>query len=721
MKILLKLCAVVLLVLGTGCGKKGAGDGGKDGAEVGIAEGVLDADVVSELGFAANVPADSDFYLGAYYDGGKIAEDMLDGGLKSGLLEDEEAGEGGDVRKEIEMAAGYLGDEAFVFGGPGVGDQLKMVGTTYREISAAWGGFVVGVMLDALAEEGKEADFGKLGDGLSTDLMERWVSVLEKDSKLMVPSVVVGWRPAAEQRDECVLKVGEMLDELFREEEGAVAMEFESRGVRMVGYEVLGTEVFAESIEEIREGLEKEAGEFQEIGALSAESVERFLAALEGLRLTMATGVLDGRVLVYFGNGKEGFRLAASPEESLAGKGDLSWMAVPEGKRLVAAGYFSEKMVGAVLPWLDTSDFWDALARAVRAPVEDKVLFRELFSGLAGTARELAVRDVSAWSGAVFSGDGWSLKTRGGIVDPSVDFQTPLKMTRAVDAMEPAFKAHWIQRRDWNELSWKRMEYSGFIFEAIRKELGGVFEAEQSMLPGGVGLMPKLSEAVGGLNRGYRDEFREGVGDEVAFFGDLQGVMPTVPGISQETVENVTVPRFAYARPVVDRGKITESGETFLGVWKDMTAYANEVGGGGIPLILPQSVDSNEMVTWYAPMPFIGGDFVPGVSIDGNVWMVGTSKSLAGGFSEAMKGEAGTGETGVLVEVDFVKLESWLRQIYASGKKEAGGLAGEEAERKMDGTAEGLFEIFSKYEGLRYRKWLDGGEPRSEVEIPLRR
>jgi hypothetical protein len=719
MKAPLKALLLGSMLLGVSCGKKETAGGETDSGGVAVVEKAGEETVVADLGFASRVPADSDFFFAAYYDGGELVGGMMESMLKYGSMtkEDLVREEDGKTHEEqLEEAAGYLGSEVFVFSGPGVGDKLTMVGTTYRELSAAWGGFVVGAMLDAIAEDGKELDMDKLGEGVSEDLSGRWQYVIESESRLLVPSVVAGWHPDEARRDGSRDACAEMLDGIFKEEEGAEPVSFESHGAVMTGYEVKGTEVFGEMIEEMRSGISEQAEEMTYGAGLSAERLERFLVALEEVKFTVATGIIDGRVLVYFGDGKEGFQLAGTPGESLAAKEELRWIASPPGKRLVAAGYLSEKMVGCVLPWLDSSKYWESIAKAVRAPIKEQGLMRELLQGMAAHSKILAQRDVSAWSAAAYTGDGWTLLTRGGIVDPSIDFEAPLRMTDAVSATKPAFRGHWVQRRDWNDLSWEKLESMGFILEAVGKELGGAYKDELEAIPGGSGLQGKVISTVRDLNRAYRDEFRSGIGDEVAVFGDFLGEMPPIPGISEETVRDFTVPRFVYARPVTDRAMVSKAGETSVGIWKDLIAYANGFGDGGIPLILPQSIESGGLVTWYAPLPFIGGDFVPGVTVGDNLWMAGTSRSLAGDLAKGLGTGSGSAETGVLVEVDFDAMEVWLRALYQKGKEEAESVAGEEIER-MDKSAAGLLDGLSELKSLKYRRWLESGKPRTSIEV----
>ena len=729
MRAFLNLLVVGSVGLVISCGEKktAGGDGEKAAAVVQVAE---KEETAAELGFASRVPADSDFYFSAHYDEEEIVAGVMDFMQNSELVRDALKDEVTDEelaakKEEFADVMEYFGSEVFVFSGSGVGGKLKMLGTSYRELSAASAGFAVSTVLDLLAETDEEPDFEKLGEGISEDLLGKWLAVLEEDSKLLVPSVVMGWQPGEEKTEECAKGLAEKLEQMFKDKEGAQVVSFESYGAKMAGYEIEGTKVFGGLIAEMREDMEAKMEDMTYGEGLSVERMDQFLKALEQVKFTLASGVVDGRVLVYFGDGAEGFQLAEKAEDSLAWRDELQWMAAGEGETLMAAGYLSEGMVGAVLPWLDTSPYWEAIANAVGAPVVEQELFRKLFMGLSETAGELAQRDYSAWSGAVYRGKGLNIQTRGGIVDPSIDFEAPLAMREAVGGTNPGFRAHWVQARGWNELSWKRLEYAGFILQALGDEVDRAMKERGAESPvDNVEILAKAGEFVQGLNRSYREEFRNGIGDEVAVFGDFLGEVPPIPGVSQETVENSTMPRLLYARPVTDRAMLTKSGESLIKIYSEAIDYANGYADGMIPLIKPQKIESGGLQTWFVQMPFIGGDFVPGISLNDGVWMMGTSRKLAGALAEGMEEKSGSSETGVIIEVDFEAMVGWMEKIYVEAKRDVEamgeeGMGAAEME-KTERAATALFGTISKLRDLKYRHWLVDGERRTSLVISLK-
>lgn len=669
--------------------------------------------VATHLGFATRVPKDADFFAAGFH-ADQALRAMVDAFVKPEEMKP------GD-KEEIQDVVNHIGGEAFVFVGAGAGSQLEMLAKTHRDVSSVMTGQIVGAFLDGLSNKDTPPDFQKLNEEVFTDLMEKWLDKLEKDSRIQLPGLVMGWKPDAAKESKCHDTIIKWMDDAFVSEKNVRPVKFEASGVAFTGYEMPGREAFGEAIAKAREELSKNEGGTELLEQITQERVNRFLDAMENLRLTLATGTVDGRVLIYFGNGAEGFRLAASPAESLAASPDLAWTADFASERIAAALYLSEHAIRSVLPLLDSSDQFDAISRAIRPPVREQRLFRELLTGLADAERKLAKRDASAWSAVCFENNGLHVETRGGWPDPALDYETPLRMTDAAIAQKPAMRAHWIQQRGRNDLAWKRMEHYGALIEAAFGEMNTPDNPAAAMIPPGT--FDRIVKEVTELNRAYREEFRAGIGDEIAFIADFQGEVPPVPGISEETVKTAKAPRFIVARPVRDRAMIDASGKSFIQSWRGLTAWASELSGENLPLIVPQSIESGGLVTWYPPLPFIGGDFMPGVTMNDKLWMLGTSRSMAGGFSKSMAAASSGGDNGMIVEIEFAPIRNWLTDIYQRNEAEAKELTAEAPdEMKQLADKENLERVNSalnRLQGLGYHHRMAGGKPRTSLHLRI--
>jgi hypothetical protein len=691
-------------------------------AEEAVAQKQPELPIATHLGIATRVPADADLFSAGY----GVAETFLKLLEPFLFLRDDE----GNKEKLDEFLTKskefqeFVGDEAFMFVGPGVGVQLETVGKSYRGFSAAWAEFAVGVALDTAAKKEGDPDLSALEDSISTDLLERWMDALEKDSRLQVPTVVMGWRPAAIKLEECRTKLGEGLDAAFTEKGKATPVTFESAGTTMKGYELSGREAFGDAVAKARESLQKEEDAAELMEQLSPERIERLLTALENVRFTVATGVLDGRVLIYLGNGKEGLRLAEKPEDSLAATASLKWTHDFAEKKLLGVTYLSEPMVRSVLPWLDGSEFWSGLSRAIRPPVKDERMMRELLAGMADIDRDLAKRDASAWSAVIVEDQGWRYESRGGWPDPGLDYAVPLQMTGAAASLKPAVRMHWVQNRQRKDRQWDQMEQLGMLVEAVIVELRKSEAGAETMAMLPDDAVTRFMDEVRNLNRAYRDELRAGIGDEVAFAMDFKGQMPPLPGVPDETVENTTIPRFVIARPVTDRTKIDAAGKSFAASIRSLTEWAGELSGEEIPVILPQKIESEGLETWYPPHPYIRGDFLPGITLNEKLWMLGTSLELAKGMATSTAPPATGSETGLIAEIDFAPMRSWKEEVEKQQGVElddlAEGATADQPEAIREKSRRSLEEAgksLERVQGLSYRKWLADGAPRTSLHL----
>ena len=226
-------------VISTGCQKKEtlAAETPKV-AEKAVAQAAPELPIATHLGIATRIPADADLFVAGF----DTAETLLELFKPFLTLRDDE-GQKDEASEFLAMSKEFTdmaGDEGFLFVGPGVGAQLETVGRSYRGVSATWAEFAMGAALDAAAKKEGEPDLSALEDNLSTDLAERWMDALEKDSRLQVPTVVMGWRPAAAKLEECRKAVGEWVDALFTANGKATPESFDSQGTVMKGYELSG-------------------------------------------------------------------------------------------------------------------------------------------------------------------------------------------------------------------------------------------------------------------------------------------------------------------------------------------------------------------------------------------------------------------------------------------------------------------------------------------------
>lgn len=697
--------------------------------------------LASQLGFARHVPADADLFVAGYHND-ELLRPVIDALFASGFLMKEEIvieDSEGDSSEEdealsddasplksaedyLDQLPAYVGDESFLFIGPGTGTQFEFLALKYRETSALALGSLLGMTLDALSKE--DPLDGILGnqDEFASEVIEEFLNTFEKDSRLLIPSIVTGWRPTTEKMQECHDMLGEALDSIASGNPNMKPISFEKSAVKMRGYQVNGHEIFADLLSETRDQLAAVDHDDQWQETISRERMEQILEAMESFEFTIAFGSHDGYLVIYLGNGSDGFSLAASPAESLAANTDLTWTNPFAEQTIHGFAYLSEAMVRSGLPALDNSPFWRATANALRAPIDNPQIFRQLLTEMAEIDHQRAQRSASPWSGILIRDRGWRLETRGAWADPTLDYSTPIQMADAAAAQQAVIRAHWVQNRERNDLDWQRTELLGVIFEAILSELQTAGLSDGLAVP--EGSLQQWMEQIRRLNHLYRSELRKGLGDEVMLIADLKGVTPPIPEIPEEIVAELTLPRFIIGRPVTDRSMLTSAGESFVKTWKNSITLCNEQFDLKLPLLSPQSIESSELTTWYFPLPISGGDFIPGVSLNERVWLVGTSRSMADNFSKSFTSTTEvTAQTGMIVDIDFEAIWTWLDDVYQLGKEDAEKLSEQAPDvvKALD-TEENRNTIITAVRRLKayhYRHWLSSGIPRTTRHLEI--
>ena len=105
-----------------------------------------------------------------------------------------------------------------------------------------------------------------------------------------------------------------------------------------------------------------------------------------------------------------------------------------------------------------------------------------------------------------------------------------------------------------------------------------------------------------------------------------------------------------------------------------------------------------------------------------SLWMLGTSKSMASGFSKSMATPNSASEAGMIVEIDFAPIREWLAELYQQNGMKMEELVGDTPVPMQELTAENLEQAvagFRQWQGLSYRKWLDGGKPRTSLHLRI--
>ena len=474
---------------------------------------------------------------------------------------------------------------------------------------------------------------------LSEDLMNRMLDLVLREETLRIPTLMAGWKPEESGQQACLEFCR---GELFGKLPHAEPTEFEVHGGSFSGFVLKGDVVFEEVLEE----FEEVDPDVQEI-PITKEQMKRLATAMATMECTVAWGMIDGFMVLYFGNDPQSLGLVDHVEDSLAADPSLGWTRKLSDESPLMVGYVSKPVLKILRENFNYSLIWGELAKAVGDPIEDVRTIAGLLEGIGKQSRLLSDREVNPWSMALLRDRGYRLETRGGWLDPALDYDTPLRMVAAASASRPMIRYHSMRNRERVEQEWQMMELLGALTAAVADELFVAFSGDESKRE----MMDRVFDECREIGRMYREEFHPGIGDEIAFVMDMEGEIPPIPRISQDVIDQYKGPRFLYARPILDRQKVGAAGSSIVTQWRRLTKELSEKMEFEIPAIVPQKIESNGVATWYPPAPFIGGDFVPGVSLNDDLWMMGSSTSLTKNFVQGYSEDVVTGETGRVIQL----------------------------------------------------------------------
>lgn len=154
-----------------------------------------------------------------------------------------------------------------------------------------------------------------------------------------------------------------------------------------------------------------------------------------------------------------------------------------------------------------------------------------------------------------------------------------------------------------------------------------------------------------------------GMDNDAVLIVDKNGSMPKgIPSLSLATGAQIFVPRFAYAKGITNRGKISEAWEkmvTSIDSLVGSLSSPSEVADNADFSLTPKKKDANGLTTYSYPSPFFTVDCDPCLSISDKVFVVGSSPQLNQEVAEAMtssqsgsfKGAAFVFKTNALVKM----------------------------------------------------------------------
>jgi hypothetical protein len=676
------LSATLALPLSLGlsqCGKKEkespAASGAAPAAPTTAAPAKQPAGLVAQaakLGFAARLPADTEFYAGSVN-----FKQHLDGLKKSAFYKEisalandkTPAPAAGD--KTMQALQKLWGDEIFIAGAAGMTEfstWLRQFSRLYNELNfrmlmtggafnpgaakpgASPAGFNPAAMLQSLLADPSQLD--RAGEIIS---------------KFDLPPVLLGFKvekPADLARD---LIPDEFLknappDKLtvgtMKTPDGSAFQTLTTEGGKLLTNELK---------QQMLTGLPPAFTE------QSRKAIEKMLTDFQGKKFAFGWGAVGDHLVFALGKNLDHLKFTADAGASLLSRPELAQLAPYAEKNLLGLLYSSAGMLNGLM---DEQPFTPML-RGIVGAMKENPMFGSLGSLLERqladyTPAEAAVfkLDITSQATALWWDRGLHVESFGGGRSKAFELTKNLQYARLVDQPGVVAAFAYQRSRPFEKLERAWMEnLFGMVYtaaqELVKAGIAGPQGGQSFAMFEGL-VLPALKK----VYEADRELSEKGLGGEAAFVIDVNGKMPALPGLPIEA-KDMKFPRITTVSEVENRAVVAES-------WKKINDTISETigifaGGGGTRdksgnatapppgMMLPDPISSekNGVTTWFYGLPFFAGDLLPCASINDKVLLLSTSKDCAEAFAGELAKPAAASLSGVVWKLDLAALVDW--------------------------------------------------------------
>lgn len=613
-----------------------------------------------------------------------------------------------------------LGTEFTLAMGRGAGDQSANLLTLARRINY----FQMRSLAKSFVAAVKSGDVSSLGESAAAsapemikDLVQDPQSGVGVVEKMTMPPMYLSFKVSPGDRENAAQQVAALIENVNMMEGMVEPVNFETGGSRFEGAKILGAKI-AEELTANRADMEQQ---------LDTATVDRLIAAVAKKNLVVASGTVGDYIVIFVGASTDDLKLATDPAQSLVGTDALAFTDGYASKDLAALMYGKkeslELMVRSAGGLADMSNgIRDGLAGS--DGLGDTRDLEALFNLVA--EREHALRKlttIEAMGVVAFFEDGLKIESFGGTDSGIFDFKTPNQLSKLGDGDDVVLFANAGVDAGFDQKSREYVEALAETAYAVVKKVSEVPmtdpDAEQFKEMAQL-FDEKFRPDLVGLWDAYANDFGSGLGKEGALVVDLNGAVPTVPGLPKPVLEKGRVPRITMISPVVDRAKVAASWDKMNASLINILAKVSEMAGQEIPMQKPLSSEKNGAATWFFPMPFFNDDFLPSVTVSDRWFAASTSKVQAMDLiGKAENG--GDGRSGMVAHVNFKALEKYLRDIYTLYQNNAAELGGGgELTPKKKQLIDDALAVLSGYDKLTLYVRRENSQLRSSVHFKTR-
>ncbi|MCE9519620.1 MAG: hypothetical protein K8R87_08725 [Verrucomicrobia bacterium] len=408
----------------------------------------------------------------------------------------------------------------------------------------------------------------------------------------------------------------------------------------------------------------------------SRKTIEKILTDFQSKKFALAWGPVGDHLIFAIGKNLDHLNFTADAATSILSKPELAQLSPYANKNLLGLAYTS----ASVLSGMMDNQPLTPMIRGVVGAMKDNPMFSNLGKVLDAqltdyTPAESALfkMEITAQTAAISWDRGLHMESFGGARSKAFELSKNLQYARLID--QPGVVAGFAYQRS--------QPFEKFQREWMEKLFGMFYTSVQELMKSGIagpeggqgfamfeGLaLPMLKK----LYEADRELTDKGLGGEAAFVLDVNGKMPSLPGIPIEA-KDMKFPRITSISEVINREVVAAS-------WKKMSDTITEAAGivagmsgagapadkgnapgsapAGFALPDPISSEKNGVTTWFYAFPYFAGDMLPCASINNKLLVLSSSKDCAESIAGELAKPATTSVDGLVWKLDLGALVDW--------------------------------------------------------------
>lgn len=633
----------------------------------------------ARLGFAGQLPMDTEFYFGSANLKGHVDTLKKTAFYKeiAALANDKTpAPAAGD--KTMKALQKLWGDEMFLAGAAGIGE----FGTWFRQFNRLYNELNFRMLMSGGALNlAKGASPGSanpgpnpvaflqtlLGDPAQLDRAGTVISGFE------LPPLIVGFK---------VVNPAELMHELIPDD---FLKQMPPDKVTVGSAKIAGAGVFTTLTTEGSKLLPNELKQQMlanlppSFGAPAKQAIEKSLTAFQAKKFAVAWGPVGDYLVFTCGRNLDHLKFAATPAASLLMRPELARLAPYAEKNMLGLLYANAAVLSAVM---DDQPFTPML-RGVFGAMKESPVFGNLGTALEGQLKEYTPLEVALFkfevtpqAAALWWDHGVHLESFGGVRSRAVELDKPLQFARFVN--RPEVVLGFSFRRD---LPYQKLERAW-----MEKLVQMGYTAAQELVKAGIAgpqggqnfamfeemALPSLKKLYDAGN----EMSDKGFGGETAFLIDLNGKLPSgLPGVPPEA-KDLRLPRVTTISEVTNRSavaagwkKISDTISESIGIFtggpgtRDKNGNPTGAAPSGIMMPEPISSEKNGVTSYFFGLPFLTGDLLPCASINDHVLLLSTSKDGAEALAGELTKPATDQVSGLIWKIDPGAIMDWVISV----------------------------------------------------------